>query len=295
MPGKLEMHGGAKTMRWNIMEDIGDFTTALTEDVITQDPGNKIVTITTTGVLATVSDYGAWSPVSDLGDSVWTAETRQEYADIFAFAGAKTRDSLLRNAGRATTNFLIAGRTAVYAGALTTVSTTSTCIAQDLNVIRGFFDQEDCEAFDGLGGNYVVVIHGKQEQDMVGDVTTGRLSWSPLIQNVPAGADRIMGYKGPGILLGCAVQRSNNMTVLYLTASTTPAGTTTTTVYAGLALAEGGIGKTTLDQSEPRVILKRPGPTTISVPLDTYGTIGFKLRQAQRNLHVTRSLVYYSV
>jgi hypothetical protein len=289
--GKLEMRGGTKTLRWNLASDIGVFTTALTEDTLTAE--NKIVTITITSVLQTVSDYGAWAPQSDLSDSVWTNETREEYADIFSYSGAKTKDTLIRNAALATTSYFASGNTVANGG--NSMTTLSTAIAADLNYIRGAFDQTDCDAFDSLGGNYLLVIHGEVEQDMVADVTTGRLSWSPLIQNVPAGVDRITNFKGPGALLGIAVMRSNNIDVVALTTGSTPGATgVNTSHYRNVALADHGVGKTTLDQSEPRIIRKNPGPGTVSVPLDTYGTIGWKMRLAQGLLSSTRALTYYA-
>ena len=290
MKGQLQVNAGVKTLRWNRGPDIGAFTTALAETTTTQ---GQINTITITSVLMTVSDYGAFVQYSDLADSVWTRETREMHADVFGYAGAKTRDTLHYNAALATTNYVVSRQTAANTG--TIVGSTTTAIAQDLNTIRGFFDQGDCEPYDSLNANYALIIHGKVEQDMVGDVTTGRLSWSPLIWNVPGpdGTARITSYKGPGALLGIAVMRSNIISTVTLTPSTTPAGSGTVTAYRCIALAEYGLGKTTLDQAEPRIIMKRPGTQTVSVPLDTYGTIGFKLRQAQANLDVARALVYY--
>lgn len=284
--GKLEMNSGAKTLRWNLATDIGVFTTALGETTTTQ---NEVNTITISSVLMTLSDYGAFVKLSDLADSVWTKETREEHSDIFGYSGAKTKDTLLRNVADDTTNYVLAGEAAANTG---TAASTDTATAADLNVIRGFFDQQDCDSFDSLGGNYLLVLNAEVEQDLVADVTTTRLSWSPLIQNVPAGVDRITNYKGPGTLLGIAVMRSNNITTAVMTLSTTPAGTGT--FYVNIALADHGIGKTTLDQSDPRIIMKRPGSSTVSVPLDTYGTIGWKMRMAQALLSSSRALVYYA-
>jgi hypothetical protein len=76
----------------------------------------------------------------------------------------------------------------------------------------------------------------------------------------------------------------------------TPGSATTVSVTAfkNLAVAEYAFGITTLDQSEPRIIRKTPGPQTVSVPLDTYGIIGWKMRMAQALLDSNRALVYYS-
>jgi len=278
--GKLEVRGGSKTLRWNLATDIGVYTTALGETTTTQ---NEVNTITISSTLMTVSDYGAFLKMSDLADSVWTRETREEHADIFAFSGAKTRDTLLRNVADDTTTFFVSQETATGTG---TLATTDTAIAQDLNVIRGRFNQNDAEEFESLNGNYALIVHGKVEQDMVADVTTNRLSWSVLIQNVNPQAERITNYKGPGALLGVAVMRSNNITTTTLT--------NTVTAYVNLALADHGIGKTTLNQSDPRIIMKRPGPSTVSVPLDTYGIIGWKMRMAQALLDNDRAIIYYS-
>lgn len=288
--GKLEVNGSAKTLRWNLAADIGTYTTALGETTTTQ---NEVTDITITSVLQTVTDYGAFVKISDLADSVWNKETREEHADIFAYSGAKTQDLLLYQAADDTTTLVVSGQTATGS---VTMFATNTAIAQDLNTIRGAFDQADCEGFDNLHGNYLLVVHGEVEQDMVGDVTTTRLSWSPLIQNVPSGADRIMNYKGPGVLLGVAVMRSNiiRTTVLTTTSSPIGLGAAGITAYVCIALADHGVGKTTLDQAEPRIIMKRPGANTVSVPLDTYGTIGWKMRMGQGLLSSSRALVYYA-
>lgn len=288
-PGKLDVRGGSKVLRWNIMSDIGTFTTALDETTTTQ---NEVLTITVSSVLMTVSDYGAFVKISDLADSAWTAETREEHSDIFSYAGAKTKDTLERNAALLTTKYVVAQKTTANSG---TLFATGTAIAQDLNTIRGWFDQNDCEPFDDAGGNYALIIHGKVEQDMVADVTNTRLSWSPLLQYTEGNANKYMAYKGPGTLLGMAVQRSNNLTQIVCTVSSTPPSNSgSVTAYACIAMASFGMGKTTLDQAEPRIIMKRPGPSTVSVPLDTYGTMGFKLRMAQSVLDVTRVVTYYA-
>lgn len=287
--GKLEVRGGYKTMKWNIMTDIGVFTTALDETTTTQ---NEVATITVSSILMTVADYGAFMKISDLADSVWTPETRSEAADIFSFSAAKTDDTLLRNVGYNTTNYFISREVAKNVG---TVATTDTAIAQDLNYLRAIFDASDCDGFDSLNGNYLLVIPGKVEADMVADVTTTRLSWSPLIQYTDKQVDKIFQYKGPGVLLGMAVQRSNNLNQVALTVSSTPASASgTVTAWQCLALANYGIGKTTLDQADPRIIMKRPGPSTVSVPLDTYGTIGWKMRKAMALLDSLRATSYYA-
>lgn len=286
-PGKIEVNAGSYTQRWNLAADIGTFTTALTENTTTNE--NQFNTITVTSVTMTISDYGAFAYQSDLSDSVWTSETRAEWADILSYSAKKTRDTLIRDAGLATTNYFCSRDVAANTG---TIATTDTAIAADLNYIRGFFDQADAEGHEAVGGNYALFIHGEVEQDMVADVTTGRLSWSPLIQYVPEGFRRISDYKGPGVLLGMAVLRTNNLGTVALTTSSTPASAAgTVTAYKCLALADHGIGATTLDQAEPRIIMKRPGPQSISVPLDTYGTIGWKFRSAFRNLDVNRALI----
>jgi len=287
--GRLELRGGSKTLRWNVLTDIGVFTTALGETTTTQ---NEIVTITVSSVLMTVADYGAFMKLSDLADSVWTAETRQEFADIFSYSGAKTKDTLLRDAAYNTTKYLVSNQKDANTGS---VFNTSTANAQDLAVVAGIFNRLDADPFDDIGGNFVLVIHGEQEQDIVTDVTTARLSWSPLLQYTEGNADRIMNYKGPGALLGVAVQRSNNIATVALTVSSTPPSNSgTVNAFKAIGLAHYGIGKTTLDQAEPRVIMKRPGPQTVTVPLDTYGTIGWKMRLAQSLLDSNRCLVFYS-
>jgi hypothetical protein len=111
--GKLEVRGGSKCMRWNFLEDIGTFTTTLGETTTSQ---NEVATITVSSVLMTVADYGAFIKISDLADSVWSSETRKEFADIFSYSAAKTMDTLLRNVADDTTNYLVSGESAVNTG-----------------------------------------------------------------------------------------------------------------------------------------------------------------------------------
>lgn len=281
--GSLTKHGGSKTLRWNLASKIAaDHTTALTETTTSQ---NEIATITITAVLSTVSEYGAFTKVSSLGEMAWTRETRSEFAKILAEDGARTVDTRLRNIADNTTTFLVSQDTAT--GGTTNLLTTKTAIAQDIAVLSGRFNQNDAEGFDSQSGMYVVIVHGKVEQDLVTDVTTTRLSWSEVNKHVPGldGQKKII-VGTPGAIYGTMVLRSNNITTKTLTS--------TVTAYANIALADHGIGRAGFGAMDPQIIMKSPGPQDTSNPLNTFGTIGWKAALGEALLDSNRVITYYS-
>lgn len=282
-PGQMAKHGGSKTLRWNLASKVAaDHTTALAETTTTQ---NEIATITITPVLTTISEYGAFTKISSLAEMAWTRETRAEFGKILAEDGARTIDTRLRNIADDTTTFLVAGETATGTGTLSTSGDTAT--AQDIAVLSGRFNQNDAEGFDSQSGMYVVIVHGKVEQDLVTDVTTGRLSWVDINKHVEGidGQKKII-VGSPGAVYGTMVLRSNNITTKVLT--------TTVTGYANIALADHGIGRSGFGAMDPQIIMKQSGPQDTSNPLNTFGTLGWKANLAEGLLDSDRVITYYS-
>lgn len=286
VPGTLMRQGGSKVLRWNLASKIVDaagvtLTTALSETTTTQ---NEVVTITISAVTATAAEYGAFAKISSLADLAWTSESRQEIGKLFGEAGARTVDTLLRNVADDTTTFLVSGQTATGTG---TMLATNTANAQDIAVISGRFNQNDAEGHDSQSGMYVVIVHGKVEQDLVTDVTTTRLSWSEVNKHVPGvdGQQKII-RGSPGAIYGTMVLRSNNITTKVLT--------NTLTAYANIALADHGIGRAGWDAMDPQIITKNSGSQDTSNPLNMYGTLGFRVTMGPVLLDSARVITYYS-
>ncbi len=289
--GTLETHGGSKQLRWlELNKFTQDETGGLTEADATD---GEITTLSVATHSATVAEYGAWSKIGSLADMAATVETRRAYTEGFGEHGARTIDTLIRNAADDTTTFLISGETAKNTGQL---ATTETATAQDIAVITGIFRGNDAKPHMS-NGMYVVIVHSEVEQDLVTDVTTTRLSWSEVNKHVPGldGQQKII--KGsPGAIYGTMVLVSNNIATATLTS--------TVTAYKNIALARNGVDTASFRAMTPRgssrgargpqIMVKTSGSNDTSNPLSMFDTIGWKTAMGQTKLGNNRALVYYS-
>lgn len=283
--------GGSKQLRWMLFNKISqDETGGLTEG---SGSDGEISALTVATITTTVAEYGAWVKISSLADLAHTPETREQYAKGLAEHGARTLDTLLRNVADDTTTFLVSGETATGGG---TLAATETAMAQDIAVLAGRFNQNDAETVPGVG-MYVCIVHGSVEQDLVTDVTTGRLSWSEVNKYVPGidGQKKIIDGS-PGAIYGMLVLRSNNITTTVLT--------NTITAYKNIAIADHGYGRASFDAMTPRgarrgvkgpaLIPKQSGPQDTSNPLSMFSTLGWKFNSGQALLDVNRVILFYS-
>ncbi len=291
VPGAQPKGGGSKQLRWMLFNKITqDETGGLTEGSASD---GEITTLSVTTISTTVAEYGAWVKISSLADLAHTPETREQYAKGLAEHGARTLDSLLRNVADDSTTFLVSGETATGGG---TLAATETAQAQDIAVLAGRFNQNDAEPVPGVG-MYVCIVHGSVEQDLVTDVTTGRLSWSEVNKYVPGidGQKKII-EGSPGAIYGMMVLRSNNITTTVLTS--------TITAYVNIALADHGYGRASFDAMTPSgakrgvkgpaLIAKQSGPQDTSQALSMFSTLGWKFNSGQALLDSNRVIVFYS-
>jgi N4-gp56 family major capsid protein len=289
--GSQPKGGGSKQLRWMLFNKISqDETGGLTEGSASD---GEITTLSVTTITTTVAEYGAWVKISSLADLAHTPETRAQYAEGLAEHGARTLDTLLRNVADNSTTFLVSGETSTGGG---TLATTETAMAQDIAVLAGRFNQNDAKPVPGVG-MYVCIVHGAVEQDLVTDVTTGRLSWSEVNKYVPGldGQKKII-EGSPGAIYGVLVQRSNNITTTVLTG--------TVTAYVNIAIADHAYGRASFDAMTPAgarrgvkgpaLMAKQSGPQDTSNPLAMFSTLGWKFNSGQSLLDSNRCIVYYS-
>ncbi len=288
VPAAQPKGGGSKQLRWLLFNKITqDETGGLTEGDASD---GEISALTVNTVSTTVKEYGAWVKITSLADLAHTPETRAQYAEGLAEHGARTLDSLLRNIADDTTTFLVSGETETGVGVL---AATETANAQDIAVISGRFNQNDAKP--AQGGMYVVIVHGEVEQDLVTDVTTGRLAWSEVNKFVGGldGQKKIIEGT-PGAIYGTMVLRSNNIQTVVLTS--------TITAYVNIALADHGIGRASFDSMTPRgarargpaLMAKQSGPGDTSNALSMFSTLGWKFNSGEALLDSERVIRYLS-
>lgn len=282
----IPVRKGHKVARWTLPVDIGVATTAIAEFA----SASEVATLTWSTYEGTVSTYGTFSKITDMVDAAWLPQAKDKISEVFAYGARKTLDTLFRNDADDTTSFIVSGQ--INSGAVATLATTDTMTAQDVGAVGGFFDENDVEGFDSLGGDTVLMIHGraaKQLQTHVepGGATTGvKLSWAEIQSRNPGGMRKLERYE-LGMYAGVSVQRTNNLVQATLTG--------TVTAYKNIALGKDAIGRANLDMRNTRLIVIPPNSQDKSDPLMLYGTIGWKARLAHRPLDVNnRAVVLYT-
>jgi N4-gp56 family major capsid protein len=285
---------GHTEARWILPTDISTNTTAISEFA----DASQAATASWTKYQATVATYGNYQKISDLTDASWLPQAKNMIANIFAYAGAKTVDTLLRNDADDTTEFMLAGETGTITENTTQggadangLQTSDTMTAQDLAVLAGRFDVNNAEGFDEIGGDYVLLCHGAPLKDMQihyepGGITTGgKISWHDTQQRTVPGLRKLERYE-IGTYAGLSVQKTNNIAT-EITGSHSG--------YVNIALAKDAIGRANLDMRNVRIIVIPPGRPDKSDPLNLFGTIGWKTRMAHRPLDVNnRAIKHYS-
>jgi len=290
--GTIEKNVGSKTLRWIEFNKITqDETGGLTEGSATD---GEVANLSVTTYTTTIGDYGAWAKITSLADLAHNPQTRNAYIKGFAEHGARTMDSLIRNAADDTTTFLISNNKAKSTG---TLATADSATAQDVSVVTRIFRGNDAEPFTKNGGYYVAVVHSDVESDLVTDVTTTRMNWVEVNKHVPGmdGQKKII-TGSPGAVYGTMVLVSNQIERATLTNNVNG--------YKNICLAVDGVGKTSFagmtpnnvggGAKGPRIVVKTSGSQDTSNPLSMFNTIGWKAACGQAKLGNDRALVWYS-
>lgn len=291
-PGTIERNVGSKTLRWIEFNQITqDETGGLTEADATD---GEVSALSVTTYTTTIGEYGAWAKISSLADLAHNPQTRNAYIKGFAEHGARTMDSLIRNAADDTTTFLISANKEKNTG---TLATASSATAQDVAIVTKIFRGNDAEPFTKNGGYYVAVVHSDVEADLVTDVTTTRLNWSEVNKHVPGMDGQKKITKGsPGAIYGTMVLVSNQIERATLTNNVN--------AYKNICLAVDGVGCASFSgmtpnnvgggAKGPRIVVKTSGSQDTSNPLSMFNTIGWKSAMGQAVLGNDRALVWYA-
>lgn len=277
----IPMRSGSTVARWILPVDIGINTTAIAEF----GTATQVATFSWTPYETTAVTYGLYGKISDLADASWLPQAKNKVSDLFAYSGQKTIDTLHRADIQATTTFIVSGQTDSGTGTLTT---SDTMTAQDVAVVGGYFDRNDCEGFDDVGGDFVLVVHGEPAQDLQTHVEPGgitsnaKLSWAGIMMHTVPGQRKLQNYE-IGTYAGVSVQKSNNIA--------TSTETNTVTAYNNLGLSRDAFGRTNLDMRNVRLIEIPANRADKSDPLGLYGTIGWKARMGHRGLDLNTRAV----
>ena len=278
---------GAYIARWNEMNNLAldtDALGAVGAGLTVTD--NEITEVTVTSYECTVLNYGQWMKIDDLAEQSMTRSALDEYADTFAYAGARVLDNLVKIAAITTSNYMHAREGG--AGGVT-LTTSDTLTAEDAVVAGELLRAKFVRGFEKLGNKYLLAIAPGAELDLVTDVTTNRLSWSNVFQHTSPGLDKIVN-KTNGDVVGAIGRIVVTLSDAIGTVSEDE------DAYQNIAMGKDAVGWLGFGekQTSPKIVIKRPGSQDTSNPLDRYMTIGYKFKGAARLLNASNSLLVYS-
>ncbi len=280
----LPSGAGSKTARWLIPVFEDGATTTLSETDATDGATSPSAI---NQVEADIKDMGEWYKISDLHRDTVRSGMLDVYRDQMIHKGEGAIEISIRTELETSTTFLHSGDTAT-GGALLAAGDTETV----RNFARGasHLRNNNCLGFPELGGNYVYVMHPLAEGDLVTEAeASGSVTWAKVFQHTPEGLRRLLDNNQ-------LVGDYNNVTAVRSTRLQTV--TEDVSAYLNLMFGRHSVGWLGLGAKGPKapmIKFKSPGPQDTSQPLDTYHTLGWKVRAVAKALDVNnRCIKVYS-
>lgn len=210
---------------------------------------NEITAITQTSTDITIGEFGEYTKVGTLYEYAAVPGLRQELLKRLRDGAAYGVDTFTRSKALLTTTRLFADAT--QQGATTTAGTAPTALsAASITAATKTLFANLAQGFEGIEGHprnhYAAVITPDQEQDIITEFTTNRMSWSNSVVNVPGAMGQekwVNGYIGS--IYRTAVYATNNYTTILITVSQEVA----------IVYADGGVGAMAFQDMNPEIIL----------------------------------------
>lgn len=236
-----------KTIYFNRFSPLAVATTALTENT---NPSG--VDMSSTVVSATIAEYGNYTRVSSLFEMTSLDEGLKEHVEVMAQNAGETLDTLIAAELSANaTAQIVSGKV------LTAVAATDTLTGAEIRKAVRTLKKNKAKTFDD--GLFRAIIPVSASYDL-----RGNSEW--LNANTYVNVDL---YKNGqvGVLHGVRFVETNNEVY----------EASTVNVYHTYVFGKNAYGTLNLaGQPEKRIIVKNPGMSDTSNPLDMYSTIGWK-------------------
>lgn len=236
-----------KTIYFNRFSPLAVATTALTENT---NPSG--VDMSSTVVSATIAEYGNYTRVASLFEMTSLDEGLKEHVEVMSQNAGETLDTLIAAELSANaTAQIVSGKV------LTAVAATDTLTGAEIRKAVRTLKKNKAKTFDD--GLYRAIIPVSASYDL-----RGNSEW--LNANTYVNTDL---YKNGqvGVLHGVRFVETNNEM----------SESSTVTVYHTYVFGKNAYGMLNLaGQPEKRIIVKTPGASDTSNPLDMYSTIGWK-------------------
>lgn len=245
-----------KSAEWRRYGVLSAATTALTEGTAPSDTQMTITTVT-----ASLQQYGAYHQYSDVLEMLAIDPYLAEVAEIFGDQAGLTVDTLVRNA-------ITAGTTVRYVSGLgSRGAVTSSDIINSTEIRMAVRDLKVQNARPWKRNSYGAFVHPDTKYDMFSDANIV----NAFERAYPRGADNPSVNGEIGEYAGVIFMESSQARVF------TSLGATGVDVYGTVFFGADAYGIVELEGGSLEVIVHPPGSAGAAVPLDQYGTIGWKM------------------
>jgi len=246
-------------------------TAALTEGVTPTG-----VAFTSSTVSATVAIYGDTTQHSTYFQLTTIDTGLKEKVSTFGQYAAEKLDTV-RLYAMVTSSTNQFANAALYnsANAMTALASTDTLDVADLRFVALTLKKNKAPKFEApagslnKGGAYRAVVSSQGYYELLGDSATGAFTSINLaVSSTETGQIKDQAIKR---IAGFDMMESNNMY------SETAGATGTLTAYSNLFCGKGAVKEVSIGSVNPRIILKTPGESDTSNPLDMYSTLSWKV------------------
>lgn len=219
-------------------------TTNLSEGTTTQGE----VTFSGIGTNITVVEWGQHLKTTELMMYAAVKGAREKLSKRLRDGAALTLDSRIRDVAAGTT--VAAYTSAAAAGASTTAAIPTAGNAAALIFCRKLLRDAKVPPFEGVPGHpnrhYAAILSPQYEMTMVQEVSSGRVTWTEMVKNVPGAMGQekmINGYLGSVYGVACYVTQNYSQTTI------------TSLSDNNYVIGDGGVGAMGFDQMNPRIII----------------------------------------
>ena len=272
---------GVMTHWLSLADTTGASVTGVTEGT---DPTET--TLSAGDQTATLAQYGEAVLISDILQETWVAGSYQQLMERLARSAALTIDTVIRNI------CFTAGGSAQFAGTASAIAgiDTTTTFAMNVAEIReavNSLESNACPTYPD--GFYVGIIHPDVKYDLQGDTA----QWQEILQHTDRGyammQDKASGMRpGPGgkevgTMFGVKFIMSQLALMSANAGSATGTEADSADLYQSYIFGPEQFGVSMLQGVQ--TIVKNPHPAS---DLDLYGTVGYKVAFAARELESKR-------
>lgn len=255
---------GGKSIEWRKFEkfDVGT-PTALTEGT----PGSE-TNATISVVSATISQYGAYSRITDVLETQTLCPVLDQYAEKFGIHMAETLDTVARD-------ILAAGTTIQYASTAATRTEVASGMYINSAELREAVRTLKRNNAKPINGRWICVLHPDNTKDLYADADIV----DAFKDAAPRGPGNPLFTGELGDWMGIKFIETTNAKVW------TSLGSAGCDVYGVMLFGQEAYGVTELDALQAKMIVHPRGTGGHTDPLDQYSTAGWKAATATKILN----------